>query len=107
LRRGARRSMRRETYVVQFREPCASLGHANPLGEHNQLRHITAGNWSSWYNSAGFLTLYLVTRGIERRLGQDYQEEELGVRRRSCWSIPVTWRRHVIILVLTLNIAAA
>ena len=33
--------MRRETYVVQFREPCASLGHANPLGEHNQLRHIT------------------------------------------------------------------
>ena len=41
LQRGARRSMRGETYVVQFREPRASLGHANPIGEHKQLRHIT------------------------------------------------------------------
>jgi hypothetical protein len=39
-----RRSTRSETYVVQFREPYASLGHANPLGGHNQLRHITAAS---------------------------------------------------------------
>ena len=33
-RGGARRSKRGESYVAQFRGPCASLGHARPIVEH-------------------------------------------------------------------------
>ena len=61
LQRGARRSTRSETYVVQFREPYASLGHANPLSGHNQLRHITAENECADTDQSHAITVAIVT----------------------------------------------
>jgi hypothetical protein len=63
LQRGARRSMWRETYVAQFREPYASLGHANPLGGHNQLRHITRGGCRAARRSKALSALADVHQG--------------------------------------------